>query len=243
MIPSAGTGRLNPTAYPVSTSSVVDSTQGFPGILPPAERVLADARRRRFQRGDIVFHEGDPGDTLHLVTEGRFGVQTGTAEGERVLLQIVSVGDVFGELSIFGPDRGRSATVMTIEAGETHSIEARTVRDLCARNPEASSYFLRLLADRSVHHTTRLLEIVFVPAEIRVVRRIVELAAAFPDGIQHTQEQVGEMACTSRATVKVLRAEQERGAIDLGRGSVVINDLEMLRARAARGSVPPRERA
>jgi CRP-like cAMP-binding protein len=178
------------------------------------------------------------------VTEGRFGVQTGTAEGERVLLQIVSVGDVFGELSIFGPDRGRSATVMTIEAGETHSIEARTVRDLCARNPEASSYFLRLLADRSVHHTTRLLEIVFVPAEIRVVRRIVELAAAFPDGIQHTQEQVGEMACTSRATVnKVLRAEQERGAIDLGRGSVVINDLEMLRARAARGSVPPRERA
>jgi len=51
------------------------------------------------------------------------------------------------------------------------------------------------------------------------------------------------MACTSRATVKVLRAEQERGAIDLGRGSVVINDLEMLRARAARGSVPPRERA
>ena len=160
---------MHPTAYPVSTSSVVDSTQGFPGILPPAEsaRVLADARRRRFQRGDIVFHEGDPGDTLHLVTEGRFGVQTGTAEGERVLLQIVSVGDVFGELSIFGPDRGRSATVMTIEAGETHSIEARTVRDLCARNPEASSYFLRLLADRSVHHTTRLLEIVFVPAEIR----------------------------------------------------------------------------
>jgi CRP-like cAMP-binding protein len=217
--------------------------QGFLAALPlsEAERVLADARRRRFQRGDIVFHEGDGGDTLHLVTEGRFGVQTGTAEGERVMLQIVSAGEVFGELSIFGPDPHRSATVVTIESGQTSAMEAGTIRDLCARVPEASAYFLRLLADRSVHHTTRLLEIVFVPAEVRVVRRIVELAAAFPDGIQLTQEQVGEMACTSRATVnKVLRAEQERGAIELGRGSVVINDVEMLRERAARGSVPPR---
>ena len=218
-------------------------TQGFPGVLPPAdaERVLAHARRRRFQRGDIVFHEGDGGDTLHLVTEGRFGVQTGTAEGERVMLQIVSAGEVFGELSIFAPDGRRSATVVTIEAGETRAIDAQAIRDLCARVPEASAYFLRLLADRSVQHTTRLLEIVFVPAEVRVVRRIVELAAAFPDGIQLTQEQVGEMACTSRATVnKVLRAEQERGAIELGRGSVVINDLDVLRERAARGSVPQR---
>lgn len=185
-----------------------------------------------------MFHEGDGGDTLHVVTEGRFGVQTGTAEGERVMLQIVSPGEVFGELSIFGPDRRRSATVVTIEAGETLVIDAEAVRDLCAHVSEASAYFLDLLADRSVRHTTRLLEIVFVPAEIRVVRRIVDLAAAFPDGIQLTQEQVGEMACTSRATVnKVLRAEQERGAIELGRGSVVINDVGMLRERAARGSV------
>jgi len=65
---------LHPTAYPVSTSSVVATMRGFASALPPAEaeRVLADARHRRFQRGDIVFHEGDPSDTLHLVTEGRF---------------------------------------------------------------------------------------------------------------------------------------------------------------------------
>ena len=204
--------------------------------------MLEASRNRRFQRGDIVFHEGDVGDTLHLVTEGRFGVQTGTSEGERVMLQIVSAGDVFGELSIFAPDRRRSATVVTIESGETSTIDAQTIRDLCARVPEASGYFLSLLADRSVHHTTLLLEIVFVPAEIRVVRRILELAAAFPDGIQLTQEQVGEMACTSRATVnKVLRAEQQRGVLELGRGTVVINDVDLLRERASRGSVPQRD--
>jgi CRP/FNR family transcriptional regulator, cyclic AMP receptor protein len=222
----------------------VELAQGFLAFIPTAEaeRLLADARRRRFQRGDIVFHEGDAGNTLHVVTEGRFGVQTGTAEGERVMLQILAAGQVFGELSIFGPDRSRSATVVTIEAGETRALDADAVRALCDRVPEASRYFLRLLAERSVHHNTRLLEMVFVPAEIRVVRRIVELAASFPDGIQLTQEQVGEMAYTSRATVnKVLRAEEERGSLELGRGSVVINDVETLRERAARGAVPPRE--
>jgi CRP/FNR family transcriptional regulator, cyclic AMP receptor protein len=205
------------------------------------ERMRAGARLRRFQRGDIVFHEGDTGDTLHLVDSGRFGVQTGTSEGERVMLEIVSPGEVFGELSIFGSERVRTATVVTIESGETRSIDADSARDLCDRVPEAARYFLGLLADRSARHTTRLLEIVFVPAEIRVVRRIVELASAFPDGIALTQEQVGEMACTSRATVnKVLRAEAARGAVELGRGSVTINDVELLRERAARGSVPPR---
>jgi CRP/FNR family transcriptional regulator, cyclic AMP receptor protein len=130
--------------------------------------------------------------------------------------------------------------VVTLEAGETLSIDADWVRDLCGRVPEAGGYFLGLLADRSARRTSRLLEIVFVPAEVRVIRRIVELAATFPDGIQLTQERVGEMACTSRATVnKVLRAEQERGALELGRETVVINDVELLRTRAARGSMPP----
>jgi CRP/FNR family cyclic AMP-dependent transcriptional regulator len=215
---------------------------GLLGALPPqeSERIVADARRRRFQRGDIVFHEGDAGETLHLVGAGRFGVQTGTAEGDRVMLQIVSPGDVFGELSIFARDSHRTATVVALEPGETHSMDAGAVRELCMRVPDAAQYFLGLLAERSVHHTTRLLEIVYVPAEIRVIRRILELASSFPDGITLTQEQVGEMAYTSRATVnKVLRTESERGALEIGRGTVLINDVELLRERAARGSVPP----
>ena len=216
---------------------------GFLGSLSPdeAERLLADARRRRFERGDIVFHEGDPGDTLHVATSGRFGIQTGTAEGDRVMLQIVGEGEVFGELSIFGTDPRRTATAVTLETGETRSVGAAAIRRLCAQAPDVATYFLGLLAERSVHHTTRLLEIVFVPAEIRVVRRIVELASAFPDGITLTQAQVGELAFTSRATVnKVLRAEQERGVLDIERGMVVINDVEQLRERASRGSVPAR---
>jgi CRP-like cAMP-binding protein len=156
------------------------------------------------------------------------------------MLEIVTPGSVFGELSIFGADPHRTASVVTLEAGETHSVDAGMLLEMCGRFPDVARYFMGLLAERSVQHTTRLLEIVFVPAEIRVVRRIVELAAAFPDGIALTQEQVGEMACTSRATVnKVLRAEAGRGALELGRRTVTINDIDLLIERASRGTVPP----
>jgi CRP-like cAMP-binding protein len=214
--------------------------EGIRGLPPDvAKALVSDARRRRFDRGDIVFHEGETGDALHVVTAGRFGIQTGTSDGDRVMLQIVVADDVFGELSIFGSDQPRTATVVTLEAGETRFVSAPTVREICARVPAAAAYFLNLLAERSVHQTTRMLEILYVPAETRVVRRIVELASDFPDGITLTQAQVGELACTSRATVnKVLRAEQARGSLDIERGMVVINDVKRLRSRAARGSVP-----
>jgi hypothetical protein len=117
---------LRGTRHPVSTWPKV-TQGGFLGSLPPveAERMIAAARRRRFQRGDIVFHEGDAGETLHLVSEGRFGVHTGTAEGDRVMLEMVSPGDVFGELSIFATDSHRTATVVALEPGETTSIMAQ----------------------------------------------------------------------------------------------------------------------
>jgi CRP/FNR family transcriptional regulator, cyclic AMP receptor protein len=63
---------------------------GFLSSLPPgeADSILAGARRRRFRRGDIVFHEGDTGETLHLVAEGRFGVQTSTKDGFSLIVSM-----------------------------------------------------------------------------------------------------------------------------------------------------------
>jgi CRP-like cAMP-binding protein len=114
----------------------VDSRASFNAALPEeeADGILTNARRRRFQRGDIVFHEGDPGDKLHVVNEGRFPVQTGTAEGERVTLRIVTAGEVFGELSIFLEHAPRSATVMTLESGRT-TPRARLRRGLAIDRP------------------------------------------------------------------------------------------------------------
>lgn len=81
-----------------------------------------------------------------------------------------------------------------------------------------------------------LLEALYVPAERRVLRRLVELSSVYGDAdaaIPLTQEQLAEIGGTSRATVnRVLREEQERGTVELRRGRIVVADLDALAARA-----------
>ena len=78
-----------------------------------------------------------------------------------------------------------------------------------------------------------LLDALYVPAERRVLRRLAELADVYADGdgvIALTQEELAQIAGTSRATVnRVLREQEERGAIALTRGKTVIVDRELLR--------------
>jgi len=46
--------------------------------------LLTVARRRRFERGEVVFHRDDPGDSLHLIVSGRFAVRVMTPLGDMV---------------------------------------------------------------------------------------------------------------------------------------------------------------
>ena len=72
--------------------------------LSDADRrvVLASAHRRRFARGEVVFHEADPGDTVHLVAEGRLAARRSTPAGDTVTFAILGPGDTFGEMALLG---------------------------------------------------------------------------------------------------------------------------------------------
>src|SRR5688572_23268034 len=85
-------------------------------------RLLSVARLRRFDRGEIVFHEQDPADTLHLIIKGRFVVRSQTPLGDRAILAVLGPGEMFGELALLSEDARRSATVVAVEAGETHCV-------------------------------------------------------------------------------------------------------------------------
>jgi CRP/FNR family cyclic AMP-dependent transcriptional regulator len=58
-----------------------------------ARGVLTSARRRRFKRGEVVFHRDDPADTLHLVSSGCLAVRVITPLGSVATLQLVGPGE------------------------------------------------------------------------------------------------------------------------------------------------------
>jgi CRP/FNR family cyclic AMP-dependent transcriptional regulator len=209
--------------------------------VPPDEldTVLAIARRRTFSRGEIVFHEGDPADSFHLVTRGRFAARLRTRLGDTALLSIVGEGEAFGELALVGEPRARSTTVISLEAAETRAVYGADFARLRHDHPAIDSLLVALLAEQVRRLSQRVLEAYYVDAEARVRLRLRELAAtyggaepALPVTVPLTQEDIAGLAGTSRATVnRVLREEERRGTIALGRGRTVVLDIDAIGRR------------
>ena len=87
--------------------------------------LLSIARRRRFERNEVVFHRDDPGDSFHLVEKGRFAIQVVTPLGDRTTIAIRGPGDSFGEMSLIDGGR-RSATVLRSRAARRTPSTRRT---------------------------------------------------------------------------------------------------------------------
>jgi CRP/FNR family transcriptional regulator, cyclic AMP receptor protein len=210
------------------------------GMDPEDQReLLAATHRRVFGRGEVVFHRDDPADTLHLVAKGRFAARIVTPLGETVLLSVMSPGDAFGELSLLEEGARRSATIGALESGETRVLRKADFDSLCRRRPEVQQLLLRALAQRVRRLSELLVEALWVPAELRVLRRVTELVSAYGSDadattIPLTQEELAGLAGTSRATVnRVLREAGRRGEVELRRGRTVVIDRDRL-ARSAR---------
>jgi len=206
--------------------------------------LLSHGRRRHFAAGEVVFHAGDPADCMHLVRSGRFAVRIGTEFGDVATLNVVGPGDAFGELALLTPGEPRSATVAALERAETLSVHEIDFRRLRAARPQTDAVLTQLLAARVRRLSGQLVDALYLPAETRVRRRLLDVAAAFGaegaegaagDGasIPLTQEELASLAGTSRATVnRVLREEQEQGALELRRGRTTIVDAAALERRA-----------
>jgi CRP/FNR family transcriptional regulator, cyclic AMP receptor protein len=202
-----------------------------------AQRVLSIGRRRTFARGEIVFHQLDPADSLHLVASGRFAVRRTTPLGEDSLLTIRGPGDFFGELALVS-DASRSATVQALEQAETLAVYHADFDDLRRRHPRVDQVLVLMLARELRRMDELLSESYYVSAERRVLRRLLEVSEAYGGAspgtaIPLTQEQLAALAGTSRATVNaVLSAERERGTLSLGRGRTTLTDPAALARRA-----------
>ena len=207
--------------------------------IPEADvqRLLSIARRRTFRRGEVVFHMGDPADTLHLIASGRFAVRVQTALADVAILTVLGPGQLFGELALLEPDAHRSATVEALEPGETRSVHRPDFEELRRRHPQVSDVLIAILAGQVQRLSRQLLEALYMPADSRVLRRVCELAELYGPGdgevtIPLRQEDLAGLAGTSRATVnRVLREEEGRGTVRLGRGRVVVVDRAALARR------------
>jgi CRP/FNR family transcriptional regulator, cyclic AMP receptor protein len=219
--------------------------------LPPDDRrrLLDAAARRHFARGEVVFHEGDTGDTLHLITAGRAAVRASTPMGEVATFAVLGPGQFFGEQALVDDRSERLATVSALEALQTLAVRRHIFDELRRRHPSLERVLTHALAGQVRRLHTHLLEALFLPADIRVVRRLVVLAEQYapapseasghastesPVTVPLTQDDLASLAGTTRPTVnRVLQDLSGARLVHLGRGRIEVLDLPSLRGRAA----------
>ena len=210
--------------------------------LPPeaTQRLLEGARRRTFHRREVLVHEGDVADSLHLVQSGRLAVQVSLPSGQVASLRIIKAGDHFGELALLDrPDPHRSATIIALEPSQTLSISSATFRRLRSEHPAVQDLLTQALAERVEELSRRLLETMYEGLDRRVYRQLVVLAEVYADPpssnqvtIPLTQETLAEFVGGARPSVNVvLNKLADRGLVRIGRGRITILDRDGLAAR------------
>jgi CRP-like cAMP-binding protein len=208
--------------------------------VPEAEQreILQIARRRTFAKNEVVCHRGDPADSMHLISQGRFAVRVMTPLGDVATVAIRGPGATFGEMALVAEESSRTATVAALEEGETYSIYRTDFERIRARHSGIDRFLQNFLVNEVRVLNERLLEALYVPVDKRVRRRLIELADLYSDHAEEaitiplTQEVIAELAGSARPTVnQVLREEERQGSIELKRGKTVLLDVDSLRRR------------
>lgn len=195
-------------------------------------RVLAQAHRRRFVKREVLFHEGDPATALHFLARGRVAVRVTTPLGDVATLDVLVAGNVVGEQALVSGENRRMATVVALERTETLTIDERAFAALRREHPSIAGAVNQLLAARIRKLDARLLEALYLPADTRLRRRLLELTETYGNVVPLTQEDLAGMAGTTRATVnRLLRKEEQAGSVSLHRGQVEILDHQALHRR------------
>ena len=194
----------------------------------------------KISKGQVLFKEGDPGDKLFVVVEGKLKLGTTSNDGRENLLSILGPGDMFGELSLFDPGP-RTATATAVVDSKLLALANDQVIGWITSHPHVSLQLLKRLSQRLRRTNDVLSDLVFADVPGRVAKAIIELGERFgtkkEDGlhVKHelTQEELAQLVGASRETVnKALADFASRGWIKLEPRAVIILDLERLIKRS-----------
>ena len=213
----------------------------FAGVDPSTADLLASAMTtRKVDRGHVVFTEGDTGDRLFIVLDGKVKISRSAADGRENLLAVLGPSEMFGELSLFDPGP-RTATATAVTDSALASLDHDDLRPLLFAQPAVAVQLLAALAQRLRRTNEAMADLVFSDVPGRVAKALLDLGERFGDAetdgvrVHHdlTQEELAQLVGASRETVnKALSEFANRGWLRLEGRTVLLLDRERLARRA-----------
>ena len=204
-----------------------------------AASLLANMVSVKISKGSVLFAEGDEGDQLYLIAEGKLKLGTSSGDGRENLLSILGPGEMFGELSLFDPGP-RTSTATAVTDAKLLSLGQEKLLPWLVENPKVSLQLLARLAQRLRRTNEAVGDLVFSDVPGRVAKALIDLGERFgkktDEGlfVHHdlTQEELAQLVGASRETVnKALADFAGRNWLKLDGRAVLITDFERLSKR------------
>ena len=204
-----------------------------------AASLRASMETIKLGKGTVLFSEGDEGDHLYVIVEGKLKLGTSSGDGRENLLSVLGPGEMFGELSLFDPGP-RTATATAVTDVRLLSLGHDKVIPWVTQHPQVALDLLGRLSQRLRRTNEVVGDLVFSDVPGRVAKALIDLGERFgkvtSEGlyVNHdlTQEELAQLVGASRETVnKALADFAGRNWIRLDGRAVLILDVERLSKR------------
>ena len=110
--------------------------------------IITLTSHRDYKKGETLFLEGNESDTLYILNEGLIKLSKITKDGKEQILRLLSSGDFFGELNLFGKSRTSNFTAVSIADTKICMLTKRRLDLILKENPEIALEILATLSDR-----------------------------------------------------------------------------------------------
>jgi CRP-like cAMP-binding protein len=201
------------------------------------DALIGYTRVEQYPAGREIFAKGSPGQSLMAVLRGSIKISSLSSDGKEVVFRIINAGEIFGEIAALdGEERSADAAAMT--DCELLVLNRRDFLHMLENRADLCMILLRTLC-RSLRRTSEQVEdVTFRHLESRVAKALLQLAESVGlHGVQSksvelhvSQRELGAIAGGSRESVnKILQSWHRQGLIDLGKASILIHDIDVLR--------------
>jgi CRP/FNR family transcriptional regulator len=208
------------------------------GLPEQAVSDLADYRvSSRYQKGDVIFHEGSPCTGLYNVCTGKVKlVRTGRV-GRQTIVRFSGSGATLGETDMFREDGRHSATAQAMEEVVVCFLPKSVMVDYMVENPTMSMNLMTRLSEALHRMELRVESLATKDARLRLAEFLSDMAEEegeeHPDGIRIrlrlTREEIAEViGATLETTIRLVSVLKKDGVIADQEGHIVILDLERL---------------
>jgi len=205
----------------------------------------------RFQKGDVLFHEGSPCTGLYNVCTGKVKlVRTGRV-GRQTIVRIAGSGQTLAETDLFRNDGRFSVTAQAMEEVVVCFLPKPALMEYMSDNPEMTMELVHRLSD-ALHDMERRVEsLATKDARLRLAEFLVDMADADgeegADGVRLalrlTREEIAEViGATLETTIRMMSAFKKEGLTADREGHIVLLDRDRL-MRISRGEARARARS